>query len=77
MVVYEVYPPSQNAPSGRTGMNANRVPFESPKERKRNISDYERAGAVSKQEAKEMFVLAKTLRDEVEKWLRSNHPKFL
>ncbi len=45
--------------------------------KKRNISDYERAGAVSKQEAKEMFVLAKHLRNEVEKWLRSNYPKLL
>jgi hypothetical protein len=45
--------------------------------KKRNISDYERAGAVSEQEAKEMFVLAKNLRDEVEKWLRSNYPKLL
>ena len=45
--------------------------------KKRNISDYERAGAVSEQEANEMFVLAKNLRDEVEKWLRSNHPELL
>ena len=45
--------------------------------KKRNISDYERAGGVSEQEAKEMFVLAKNLRDEVEKWLRSNHPELL
>ena len=34
--------------------------------KKRNISDYERAGVVSEQEAKEMFVLAKNLRNEVE-----------
>jgi uncharacterized protein (UPF0332 family) len=45
--------------------------------KKRNISDYERAGAVSEQEANEMFILAKNLRDEVEKWLRSNHPELL
>jgi len=45
--------------------------------KKRNISDYERAGGVSEQEAKEMFVLAKNLRNEVEKWLRSNHPELL
>ena len=45
--------------------------------KKRNISDYERAGGVSEQEAKEMFVLAKNLRDEVEKWVRSNHPELL
>jgi hypothetical protein len=45
--------------------------------KKRNIGSYERAEAVSEQEAKEMFAPAKNLRDEVEKWLRSNHPKLL
>ena len=45
--------------------------------KKRNISGYERAGAVSEQEAKEMFGLAKNLRSEVDKWLRSNHPELL
>jgi hypothetical protein len=45
--------------------------------KKRNITEYEQAGAVSEQEAKEMFVLAKKLRDEVKKWLRSNHPELL
>jgi hypothetical protein len=45
--------------------------------KKRNITGYERAGVASEQEAKEMFVLAKALRDDVEKWLRSNHPELL
>jgi len=45
--------------------------------KKRNISGYERAGAISEQEAKEMFVLAKNLKNAVEKWLRSNYPKLL
>jgi len=45
--------------------------------KKRNITEYEQAGAVSEQEAKEMFDLAKNLRDKVEKWLRSNHPELL
>jgi HEPN domain-containing protein len=45
--------------------------------KKRNIGSYERAGAVSEQEAKEMSNLAKNLRAEVEKWLRSNHPELL
>jgi hypothetical protein len=45
--------------------------------KKRNISEYEQAGAVSEQEAKEMFALAENLRNEVEKWFRSNHPKLL
>ena len=45
--------------------------------KKRNITEYEQAGAVSEQEAKEMFALAKNLRDKVEKWLRSSHPELL
>jgi hypothetical protein len=45
--------------------------------RKRNISDYERAGGVSEYEAREMLVLARTLRGVMEEWLRSNHPELL
>lgn len=44
---------------------------------KRNMTEYEQTGAVSEQEAKEMFALAKNVRDKVEKWLRSNHPELL
>jgi len=45
--------------------------------KKRNITEYERAGAVSEQEAKEMFALAKGLRDEVIAWIKKNHPELL
>lgn len=41
--------------------------------RRRNISDYERPGAVTDQEAQEMVGLAKTIRGQVEEWIRSNH----
>ena len=41
---------------------------------KRNISDYERAGLVTEQEAEEMIGLAKQLRDDVEQWLRAHYP---
>jgi hypothetical protein len=41
---------------------------------KRNISEYERAGLVTEQEAKEMIALAKQLRRDVEQWLRTHHP---
>jgi uncharacterized protein (UPF0332 family) len=41
---------------------------------KRNISDYDRAGLVTEQEAKEMIALATQLRDDVEQWLRVHHP---
>ncbi len=44
---------------------------------KRNISGYERAGTVSELEARAMFALAKNLRKEAEKWLRSNYPTLL
>ena len=45
--------------------------------KKRNITDYERAGAVSDSEAKEMITLAKRLREDVEKWIRANRPELL
>lgn len=41
---------------------------------KRNISDYERAGLVTEQEAEEMMALAKQLPDDVEQWLRAHYP---
>jgi hypothetical protein len=43
--------------------------------KKRNISDYERAGNVSDQEAKEMSVLAFGLREEFIVWLKRKHPE--
>jgi replication fork clamp-binding protein CrfC len=45
--------------------------------KKRNISDYERAGAISDQEAKEMLTLAKTLREMVNAWFKKNHPHLI
>jgi hypothetical protein len=42
--------------------------------KKRNIGGYERAWAVSDKEATEMFALAIRLRQEIEDWLRKNHP---
>jgi hypothetical protein len=44
---------------------------------KRNISGYERTGAVTEQEAKEMVALAVKLRADVEKWLRTNYPDLI
>jgi CRP-like cAMP-binding protein len=41
--------------------------------RKRNISDYERPGTVTEQEAQEMVGLAKLIRRQVEEWIRDNH----
>ena len=45
--------------------------------KKRNIGGYERVGVVSDAEAGEMFDLAKSLREDVEQWLRENHPGLL
>jgi hypothetical protein len=45
--------------------------------KKRNVSDYERAGAVSGAEADAIAALARTLRKRVEDWLRQNHPALL
>lgn len=45
--------------------------------KKRNISEYERAGIASDQEAKEMFSLAKKIRDEVAAWLLKTHPELM
>jgi hypothetical protein len=45
--------------------------------KKRNISDYERAGRVSAQEAQEMIELANRLRSELFQWLRRVHPELL
>ena len=42
--------------------------------KKRNVSDYQRAGAVSPQEAREIFTCAKSLREQVTSWLKTNHP---
>ena len=44
---------------------------------KRNISDYERAGLVTEQEAEEMIELAKQLRHDVEQWLRAHYPNLV
>jgi len=45
--------------------------------KKRNVGGYERAGAVSEQEAREMIALARRLRREAEEWLRARHPDLL
>lgn len=45
--------------------------------KKRNISDYERAGTISEQEVKEMLDLAKNLYEAVTAWLKKNHPELI
>jgi len=45
--------------------------------KKRNISDYERAGGVSSREAAEIRELACALRADLVKWLSRKHPDLL
>ena|SRR5271165_1957260 len=45
--------------------------------KKRNMSSYDLAGAVSAKEATEMLSLASRLRNEVETWIRSTRPELL
>jgi len=42
--------------------------------KKRNISDYERSGCVSVTKAREMFALARVLKNTVREWIREKHP---
>ena len=43
--------------------------------KKRNVSSYDIAGAVSDKEAQEMYELATVLRAKIEQWIRKNHCK--
>lgn len=45
--------------------------------KKRNLGGYERAGAVSEQDAKEMIALAREVEGEVRRWLSTHHPELL
>jgi hypothetical protein len=45
--------------------------------KKRNFGGYERAGAVSDQEAAEMIALVRELAGEVRRWMESNHPELV
>lgn len=44
---------------------------------KRNVCDYDRAGAVSDAEAAEILTEARSFRDDVRAWLRLHHPDLL
>ena len=57
------------------GIARERVAFFDTCRRKRDAAVYERVGAVSDAEADELISEAKALRDEVETWLRKEHPQ--
>lgn len=42
--------------------------------KKRNLLSYEMGGTVSDKEAEEMSALARELCDEVQRWIRTEHP---
>lgn len=42
--------------------------------RKRNVSEYDAAGTVSRKEAEDLLLAVRELKVEVETWLRWNHP---
>jgi hypothetical protein len=45
--------------------------------KKRNLAEYDAAGAVSPTEATEMLALARRLQTLVGEWLRSEHPDLM
>jgi hypothetical protein len=45
--------------------------------KKRNASSYDVAGSVSDREADEMLSLAKSIREDVERWITKTHPELL
>jgi uncharacterized protein (UPF0332 family) len=45
--------------------------------RKRNISEYERTGAVSEKEAERMLEIAEDLHDKVKNWLLAHYPELV
>jgi len=59
------------------GLDSTDVDLLQKMKKKRNISDYEVAGAVSGREADEMAVLAQRVRDAVVRWLVTEHPALL
>jgi hypothetical protein len=45
--------------------------------KKRNLGEYERAGATTEQEAREMVALAREISREVRAWLAAHHPELV
>jgi len=45
--------------------------------KKRNLTGYERIGAVSDREVEEIVKTAATMRSQVEEWIRDTHPELL
>lgn len=59
------------------GLDDKEVAFFDACRRKRHTAVYDQVGAISDQEADEMIQFAKRLREQVERWIRQEHPKLL
>ena len=59
------------------GLDASTIQRLDAFQRRRNISEYDRAGSTSGDEAEEMRGLAACVRDEVVRWLEERHPQLL
>ena len=44
---------------------------------KRNKSDYDTAGLISPNDARELIDTVKKLFDDIKKWLRDNYPQYI
>jgi len=45
--------------------------------KKRNVSNYDIGGGISHREVEEMIAIARTLQEEVQRWIRANHATLL
>lgn len=45
--------------------------------RKRNVSEYDAAGTISKKEVSDLLDLVLNFKNQVEKWVRENHPDLI
>lgn len=59
------------------GESARRVETLEAIRRKRNLGNYERAGAASESEAKEVYELAIDLHKRVVRWMKERHPALM
>jgi uncharacterized protein (UPF0332 family) len=59
------------------GVSAEMLRYLDAFRKKRNLTGYERIGAVSDREAKEIVETAQALRHQVEEWIKAAHPELL
>jgi len=62
---------------GTVGMSNETLRLLDAFRKKRNLTGYERIGAVSDREVEEIVKTAGTMRSQVEEWIRTTHPELL